>query len=188
MSKAADAVKKKAFEGRDKYDVEANSGRTLTRRWSPASRCCRLLEKASGGVLIPDRKLAGSAQLVFLPNRGDFYQTKADKADALALTAYATALRDGFTLPASSDAAKQEWRLEADQVAQFVDDVCTRDAEARSKAADVFSAYQDWALDNGIKQTMSQKGLRDRLTRLGFGYHKDSTARYVTGLRVPHWL
>ena len=106
----------------------------------------------------------------------------------LSLTAYANALRDGFTTPASSEAAKQEWRLEADQVAQFVDDVCTRDAEARSKAADVFSAYQDWALDNGIKQTMSQKGLRDRLTRLGFGYHKDSTARYVTGLRVPHWL
>ena len=90
MSKAADAVKKKALEGRDKYDVEANSGRTLTRRWSPASRRCRLLEKASGGVLIRDRKLAGSAQLVFLPNRGDFHQTKADKADALALTVYAT--------------------------------------------------------------------------------------------------
>ena len=106
----------------------------------------------------------------------------------LSLTAYANALRDGFTLPASSESAKQEWRLEADQVAQFVDDVCTRDAEARSKAADVFAAYRDWALDNGIKQTMSQKGLRDRLTRLGFGYHKDSTARYVTGLRVPNWL
>ena len=69
-------------------------------------------------------------------------------------------------------------------MAQFVDDVCTRDAEARSKAADVFAAYQDWALDNGIKQTMSQKGLRDRLTRLGFGYHKDRHARYVTGLRA----
>ena len=106
----------------------------------------------------------------------------------LSLTAYANALAAGFTAPASSESAKQEWRLDADQVAQFVDDVCTRDAEARSKAADVFSAYQDWALDNGIKQTMSQKGLRDRLTRLGFGCHKDRTARYVTGLRVPNWL
>jgi putative DNA primase/helicase len=102
----------------------------------------------------------------------------------LSLTAYAKAIAEGFTLPASSDAAKQEWRLEADQVAQFVDDVCTRDAEARSKAADVFAAYQDWALDNGIKQTMSQKGLRDRLTRLGFGADKDRAARYVTGLSV----
>ncbi|MDG1375929.1 MAG: hypothetical protein P8P56_02680 [Yoonia sp.] len=69
-------------------------------------------------------------------------------------------------------------------MAQSVDDVCTRNAEARSKAADVFAAYRDWALDNGIKQTMSQKGLRDRLTRLGFGADKDRAARYVTGLSV----
>ncbi|MGE4612257.1 MAG: primase-like DNA-binding domain-containing protein [Paracoccaceae bacterium] len=78
--------------------------------------------------------------------------------------------------------------LEADQVTQFVDDGCTRDAEARSTATDVFAAYRDWALDNGIKQTMSKKGLRERLTRLGFGCHRDRTARYVTGLRVPRWL
>ena len=105
----------------------------------------------------------------------------------LSLTAYARALNSGFTTPSSSHAAKQEWRLEADQVAQFVDDVCTRDAEARSTATNVFEAYRNWALDNGIKQTMSQKGLRERLTRLGFGFHKDRTARYVTGLRVPSW-
>ena len=105
----------------------------------------------------------------------------------LSLTAYARALNSGFTAPSSSHAAKQEWRLEADQVAQFVDDVCTRDAEARSTATNVFEAYRNWALDNGIKQTMSQKGLRERLTRLGFGFHKDRTARYVTGLRVPSW-
>ena len=106
----------------------------------------------------------------------------------MSLKAYARALNSGFTAPSSSYAAKLEWRLEADQVAQFVDDVCTRDAEARSTATNVFAAYQNWALDNGIKQTMSQKGLRDRLTRLGFGSHKDRTARYVTGLRVPSWL
>jgi putative DNA primase/helicase len=104
----------------------------------------------------------------------------------MSLDAYALALTDGFTAPASSEAAKQEWRLEADQVAQFVDDVCTRDPQARSTAGEVFNAYRDWAFDNGIKQTMSQKGLRDRLTRLGFGYHKDRTARYVTGLRVSN--
>ena len=45
-----------------------------------------LLEKASEGALIPDRKLAGPAQLVFLPNRGEFYEEKAEKANALNLT------------------------------------------------------------------------------------------------------
>lgn len=103
----------------------------------------------------------------------------------LSLNAYAVALVAGFTEPASSETAKQEWRLEADQVAQFVDDVCQRDAGARATSADVFNAYRDWASANGINKTMSQKGLRERLTRLGFGADKDRAARYVTGLRVP---
>ena len=64
-------------------------------------------------------------------------------------------------------------------MAQFVDGVCKRDAEARSTVADVFAAYLDWALTNDIKQTMSKKGLWERLTRLSFGSHKDRTARYV---------
>nr|WP_300975800.1 AAA family ATPase [Yoonia sp.] len=45
-----------------------------------------LLENASAGALIPDRKLAGPAQLVYLPNRGVFYEYKADKAAMLDLT------------------------------------------------------------------------------------------------------
>jgi putative DNA primase/helicase len=102
-----------------------------------------------------------------------------------ALKAYAVALTNGFTSPASSEAAKQEWRLEADQVAQFVDDVCTRDPQARSTIGEVFTAYRDWAGQSGIIKTMSKKGLRERLTRLGFGADKDRVARYVTGLRVP---
>jgi putative DNA primase/helicase len=102
----------------------------------------------------------------------------------MSLDAYALALTDGFTAPVSSETAKQEWRLEADQVAQFVDDVCTRDAGARAPVGDVFNAYQSWANENGIAKTMTQKGLRDRLTRLGFGADRDMKARYVTGLKV----
>ena len=45
-----------------------------------------LLEGASNGELIPDRALARPAQLVYLPNRGEFYEMKADKADALDLS------------------------------------------------------------------------------------------------------
>jgi putative DNA primase/helicase len=105
----------------------------------------------------------------------------------LALNAYAHALVQGFTEPASSESAKKEWRLEADQVALFVDEVCHRDPEARALSGDVFKAYTSWASDNGINKTMSQKGLRDRLTRLGFGSYRDKTGRYVTGLRLSYW-
>jgi putative DNA primase/helicase len=105
----------------------------------------------------------------------------------LTLNAYARALVDGFTEPASSAAAKQEWRLEADQVALFVDEACQRVPDAKTLSGDVFRTYTLWASDNGINKTMSQKGLRDRLTRLGFGSHRDRTGRYVIGLRASYW-
>ena len=39
-----------------------------------------LLENASNGVLIPDRALSRPAQLVYLPNKGEFYQYAFHKA------------------------------------------------------------------------------------------------------------
>ena len=121
------------------------------------------------------------------PQLKDKLQTELPGILNMSLTAYARALVEGFTEPASSEEAKKEWRLEADQVALFVDDACQRDPDARTPAGDVFRAYQSWATDNGISKTMSQKGLRDRLTRLGFGADRDRTARYVTGLRATYW-
>ena len=102
----------------------------------------------------------------------------------IVLDAYANASAEGFTQPESSDAAKKEWRLEADQVAQFVDDCCERLEGARAPVADVYRAYEHWANENGIGKTMSQKGMRDRLNRLGFGADRDRKTRYVTGLKV----
>ena len=102
----------------------------------------------------------------------------------LALDAYADAVTNGFTEPESSEQAKQEWRLEADQVALFVDEKCLPDPTARATMQDVFLNYQVWASNNGISKTMSKKGLRDRLTRLGFGTARSGAHRYVTGLRI----
>ena len=45
-----------------------------------------LLESTSEGALIPDRALARPAQLVHLPNRGEFYEEKVVEASTLNLT------------------------------------------------------------------------------------------------------
>lgn len=45
-----------------------------------------LLESTSEGALIPDRALARPAQLVYLPNRGEFYEEKVEEASTLNLT------------------------------------------------------------------------------------------------------
>ena len=102
----------------------------------------------------------------------------------MALAAYRRAKIEGFTAPASSEEAKKEWRLEADQVAMFVEDRCTREKGGQESAAALFSAYNEWAKENGVKQTMSQKGMRDRLSKLGFGAHRDGHGRHVTGIRL----
>jgi putative DNA primase/helicase len=102
----------------------------------------------------------------------------------LCLAAYAQALVHGFTRPASSEAAKNEWRLETDQVAQFVEDACTRDAHHREKSSDVYREYQTWAEENGIQKTVTHKTLRNRLTSLGFGKQKTRDSNWVTGLKL----
>ena len=103
---------------------------------------------------------------------------------SLALNAYAYALQMGFTSPQSSNDAKSEWRLEADQVAMFVDEVCERDPDAATGVGELYRAYIAWASDSGIGRTVSKRSMRDRLNRLGFGSHRKNAARSVTGLRL----
>lgn len=101
----------------------------------------------------------------------------------MALVAYAHALENGFTMPPSSEAARQEWRLEADQVQQFVLECCDCDG-GKVPTSEIYNAYREWAADNGIKMQLTKRNFRDRLTRLNFGRGKSGSTRYVTGLTM----
>ena len=74
--------------------------------------------------------------------------------------------------------------MEADQVAQFVDDCCARRGDGMEPVGAVYNAYLAWATEQGIARTMSQKGFRERLDRLGFGNKRTSEDRWVTGMVV----
>jgi putative DNA primase/helicase len=102
----------------------------------------------------------------------------------LCLAAYAQALQRGFTRPASSEAAKNEWRLEIDQVAQFVEDACTRNPDSGEKSSEVYAQYKSWVNLNGVKHPVTHKTLRDRLTLLGFGKKKTNQGNWVVGLKL----
>lgn len=75
----------------------------------------------------------------------------------LALEAYGNAVREGFTDPVSSEEAKEEWRLEADQVQQFVLDCCERSPIGRIESGVLYSAYKDWADESGIRMTLTHR-------------------------------
>ena len=104
----------------------------------------------------------------------------------LALAHYSKAMRDGLTIPESSERARKEWRLEADQVAQFVEVACEVDADVRQKPQDLFNDYLKWAKDSGIHRTMSEPGFRSRLQALGFERTKRNGVRWFIGLRSTY--
>ena len=102
----------------------------------------------------------------------------------IALNAYAKAIISQFTEPESSREAKQQWRLETDQVAQFVEERCERKYDGDTAISVAFSAYKSWALEQRISKTVSMKTFRDRLTRLGFGKGHTRSGNSVLGM----WL
>ena len=102
----------------------------------------------------------------------------------MALDAYAEALVHGFTESPSAVRSKQEWKLEADQVAQFVDDACHVDANAEINVTKLYGRYKMWTDSQGINKTLGIKNFRDRLAKLGYGHKRRNDGKYVTGLSV----
>lgn len=101
-----------------------------------------------------------------------------------ALAWYAHAIANGFTEPASSRDAKHKWRMEADQVAQFVDERCATDPDGEVTVAEIYRQFREWAIDSGVRQIVGKQAMGDRLERLGFG-RRHSGQRFITGLKLP---
>jgi putative DNA primase/helicase len=102
----------------------------------------------------------------------------------MALNAYKRALVRGFTMPASCIEAGKKWRLEADQVAQFVKDCCVVDPDGSEPAFLLYGVYGMWADRCGIRNKVGIKQFRDRLTLLGFGDKRIAAGKLVTGLKL----
>lgn len=104
----------------------------------------------------------------------------------MALDAYAEVINRGtFTEPASCIEAKHAWRLDADQAAQFSEDVIEWLAGQRETSKAVFHAYQAWANANGVKRPLNCKNLTQRLERLGARPGKaHGGQRVLYGLRL----
>ena len=101
----------------------------------------------------------------------------------LCLYAYADALnKKSFTEPQSCKEAKQAWRLEADQAAQFVEDRCVKGGEIGS--SELFQAYQTWAYEQGTQKKLAQKTFSERLVRLGYSKTRTNKGIVYHGLSL----
>ncbi len=70
-----------------------------------------LLEDGSGGACVPDRKLALTGQLVYLPNRGDHYEHEVLRAKTLNLVPDHPVTRRCLLERAAAEAARHEAEL-----------------------------------------------------------------------------
>nr|CRY95403.1 hypothetical protein [uncultured prokaryote] len=104
----------------------------------------------------------------------------------VALDAYGGVMRCGaFTLPSSVVEARQEWRLDADQVAAFVEDQVERVVGEKTTSQTVFDSYRRWANDAGISHLVGRKVFTQRLERLGFQAAKSTGGtRVIWGVRL----
>jgi putative DNA primase/helicase len=102
----------------------------------------------------------------------------------LALDAYARVIERGaFTEPESCLQAKKEWRLEADQAAQFVEDCCEVGV-GEIQSSDLYSVFCAWAAAAGINHKLQHKSFTQRLERLGFEPVRRNNGRFFTGLKL----
>lgn len=107
----------------------------------------------------------------------------------LALQAFGEVLKRGtFTEPQSCLAAKQEWRLEADQAAQFMGDKCIIEPNASIESGALYSEYKLWADEAGISRKLNHKNFTRRMERLGGKSYKGTGGkRMIAGIRLSSW-
>lgn len=104
----------------------------------------------------------------------------------MALKAYGMVLQRGkFTVPASCLTARQEWKMEADQVVCFLADDCILEERWSTTSADAYSAYLDWTREVGIYHRLGRKSFSNRLVQHGCTLDKGTAGtRMIRGLRL----
>ncbi|MCD2183504.1 phage/plasmid primase, P4 family [Rhizobium sp. GN54] len=100
-----------------------------------------------------------------------------------ALNAYAGVVsRNAFTVPASSVSAQRKWQVEADQVAQFVEERCETRTGGTVSISFLYSTYQGWAQAMGIRNMLGQLQFGNRLEQLGYRRTRTRAERMFTGI------
>jgi putative DNA primase/helicase len=104
----------------------------------------------------------------------------------LALQAISGVLdQKAFTEPASSLEAKANWKLESDQVAQFIDECCLLHKDYETPSNEVYTRYKSWAQEAGSFRPLNRKNFTNRLKRFGVEPFKGTGGkRMLFGIRL----
>lgn len=105
-----------------------------------------------------------------------------------ALRAYAEVLKRGsFTEPLSCKVSKLEWRMQADQAAQFVEEMCVMDVNATIESGELYRLYVLWASNVGISRKLGRNAFTSRLKNIGALPTKGTNGqRLISGIRLAN--
>ena len=92
--------------------------------------------------------------------------------------------RGTLTEPKSSREAVDGWRRDSDQVAAFVEEEMVLEPGASITSKEVYSIYQEWAKESGIRKLLGRKNFTLRLSNMGVVPSKGTGGtRLLHGLR-----
>jgi P4 family phage/plasmid primase-like protien len=90
-----------------------------------------------------------------------------------------------FTEATSSEEAKQQWKVEADQARQFVEERCEIGNQYHCASGEIYGSYKEWAEVAGIRLTLTRNNLTVRLKAIGFEAKKVTNGqREIVGLQL----
>ena len=95
--------------------------------------------------------------------------------------------RGFFTETQSSVDAKKEWRLNADQCAEFAADECKFGSGLEIESGQLYQAYKSWSEEAGIRRALNRKNFTQRIERLGGEPYKGSGGkRMIAGVDLAN--
>jgi len=93
--------------------------------------------------------------------------------------------RGEFTKTESCNKAKDEWRLNCDQVQQFAEECCVFEPGAEVLSSLLFKEYKEWAEGAGVRKTMNRNNFTARICRLGAERsRRKGGTRTLAGIRL----
>jgi len=72
--------------------------------------------------------------------------------------------KNGLQTPTEIQQATNDYRSEQDILGQFLEDVCEIGTDFKVKSADIYKAYEIWAIKTGIKFKLMKNILTSKLT------------------------
>lgn len=88
----------------------------------------------------------------------------------------------GLKTPEVVTQASEEYRVDEDTLADFIDAEIELDPNAKSAPAELFLRYQRWAQSTGQRYPQSQRGLAKRLKERGFKQKAGHKGRFWAGI------